>query len=305
MHIPISRFTLPLVIALVLGAGLLLPAGVQAQCGTQASSCKNCHEVQGQDPVNTEGDWHVQHAFGDFCEFCHAGNVTVMEPDAAHTAMIYPLSDPKGSCSSCHTDNYQDLAGQYASVLGVELDTVVAPTEGAVPTSEAISEPAAATEEAAVSAPEEPTGGQIVDFNNRYADFTSTNAPAKPINTGNVILSFMLVGLVGTFGALAWKFEGFDKRWAQLRGTKRTSTQPALIMTGSPAVDALLPALSRANPATLASLNRILEGDPQRGGQLIEALARIDPRLVEIVRRLSEQDLELLVALVRELNERS
>ena len=31
---------------------LRLPA-VQAQCGTQASSCKNCHEVQAKDPVNS------------------------------------------------------------------------------------------------------------------------------------------------------------------------------------------------------------------------------------------------------------
>ena len=33
---------------------LRLPA-VQAQCGTQASSCKNCHEVQAKDPVNSKG----------------------------------------------------------------------------------------------------------------------------------------------------------------------------------------------------------------------------------------------------------
>ena len=26
-------------------------------------------------PVANNGDWHKVHAFGDFCEFCHAGNV--------------------------------------------------------------------------------------------------------------------------------------------------------------------------------------------------------------------------------------
>ena len=47
----------------------------QAQCGSQASSCKNCHEVQAQDPVNNDGTgWHQSHAFGDFCYLCHAGN---------------------------------------------------------------------------------------------------------------------------------------------------------------------------------------------------------------------------------------
>ena len=42
---------------LVLGTGLWLATAqpVKAQCGSQASSCKNCHEVQGQDSVNSDG----------------------------------------------------------------------------------------------------------------------------------------------------------------------------------------------------------------------------------------------------------
>ena len=68
---------------IVAGALLLLFSGIafvgvkpaQAQCGSQASSCKNCHEVQAQAPVNTDGTgWHQSHAFGDFCYICHAGN---------------------------------------------------------------------------------------------------------------------------------------------------------------------------------------------------------------------------------------
>ena len=41
---------------LVLGTGLWLATAqpVKAQCGSQASSCKNCHEVQAQKPVNNE-----------------------------------------------------------------------------------------------------------------------------------------------------------------------------------------------------------------------------------------------------------
>ncbi len=46
---------------------------VNAQCGSQASSCKNCHEVQGEMPVNKMAPaWHQSHAFGDFCYICHA-----------------------------------------------------------------------------------------------------------------------------------------------------------------------------------------------------------------------------------------
>src|SRR5688572_16953692 len=65
------------------GHACVLPFSAKAQCGTSASSCQSCHEVQKQDPVNTEGDWHIQHSFGDFCEFCHGGNVTATEIDVA------------------------------------------------------------------------------------------------------------------------------------------------------------------------------------------------------------------------------
>ena len=59
---------------------------VNAQCGSQASSCKNCHEVQGEDPVNNDGTaWHPSHAFGDFCYICHAGNNQAIDKAEAHT----------------------------------------------------------------------------------------------------------------------------------------------------------------------------------------------------------------------------
>src|SRR5450759_1323790 len=57
-------------ILLIIGMGIWLASAqpVHAQCGSQASSCKNCHETQGQMPVNNDGTaWHTQHAFGDFC----------------------------------------------------------------------------------------------------------------------------------------------------------------------------------------------------------------------------------------------
>ena len=63
-------------LALVVAASIFLATAspASAQCGSQASSCKNCHEVQGQDPVNSDGTgWHQSHAFGDFCYICHIG----------------------------------------------------------------------------------------------------------------------------------------------------------------------------------------------------------------------------------------
>ncbi len=300
-----SRTLPPLLVILVLvGAILVWPQPVGAQCGTQASSCKNCHEVQAQDPVNTEGDWHTQHAFGDFCQFCHAGNVAATDKDAAHEGLIHPLGDPQGSCSACHPNDYQDSAQVYATSLGIDLASVEsAPVDSEPAAPDANSDNLPAEEPPAESV----TDVQIIDLNERYED--KTFAPRRvALNTGNIILTAMLVGLVGIFGVLIWKFEGLDKRWVAMWGvpikTASNGHTTAAILTESPALAKLVPVLEKASPVTLASLSKLLESDPGRGGQIIEALARIDSRLVEAVRRLSERDMELLVALVRELNER-
>ena len=85
--------TAGLLLILSIGFFFLLPAQkVSAQCGSQASSCKNCHETQAQDPVNNDGTaWHASHAFGDFCYLCHAGNNQATDKTAAHTGMVDPL----------------------------------------------------------------------------------------------------------------------------------------------------------------------------------------------------------------------
>ena len=105
-------------------AALWLAIGqpVEAQCGTQASSCKNCHEVQGELPVNNDGTgWHESHAFGDFCYVCHAGNQQATDMTEAHTGMVAPLSDIDASCKMCHAADLQDRAMVYASILNVSL----------------------------------------------------------------------------------------------------------------------------------------------------------------------------------------
>lgn len=298
------RHALILAALLALAAVLLWPSPADAQCGTQASSCKNCHEVQAQDPVNTEGDWHIQHAFGDFCEFCHAGNVAATEADPAHEGMVYPLADVKASCSSCHPADYQDLAVAYADTLGVEIDTAVSTGGSSGETAAAGGGEAAPAEAPAADAPASTTGGDVVDLNLRYEDTVRARS-AGPFNVGNAILVAMLVGLVGVFGVLIWRFEGLGARFAELRGVLPQAATAPKAGVASEALQVLVPALEKASPATLASLGKLLEDDPQRGGQMIEALARIDPRLVEAVRRLDDNDLDLLMALVRDLKERN
>lgn len=300
------RYALLAAAGIMLAIFLLWPRPVDAQCGTQASSCKNCHEVQAQDPVNSEGAWHIDHAFGDFCEFCHAGNVIATEADAAHEGMVYPLADAQASCASCHPTDYQDLAVTYAETLGVEItapsaETPTAEDENAAPA--AVETPTAQT---SVQQPSAEMGGAIIDLNARYEDTVRARTPSS-INVGNVILGALLIGLIGIFGVLIWHFEGLGERWAELRGARKpavASPTPVAQGLASQALQALLPALEKASPATLASLARLLEEDPERGGQMIEALAHIDPRLVEVVRRLDDHDMELLIALVRELKKR-
>jgi hypothetical protein len=107
---------------LVLAAGLWLATAqpVSAQCGSQASSCKDCHEVQGQKSVNTDGTgWHQSHAFGDFCYICHGGNTQSTDKDTSHQGLVDPMADVKASCQQCHPKDLDARAKVYFDKLGV------------------------------------------------------------------------------------------------------------------------------------------------------------------------------------------
>jgi len=165
---------------------------VRAQCGSQASSCKNCHEVQAQKSVNADGTgWHQSHAFGDFCYICHGGNQQATDKAAAHTGMVAPLADVKASCQQCHVADLDARAKVYADALGVEVGSGTAsPAAGS----------AEATPVAAESAPSAAsTSGcnQVVvdDPNavNYVQNYDVIVLGKKPINWGNTIL----LGLIG------------------------------------------------------------------------------------------------------------
>jgi hypothetical protein len=181
-------------ILLVVATGfwLAIATPASAQCGSQASSCKNCHEVQGEDSVNNDGTaWHPSHAFGDFCYICHAGNQQATEKDAAHEGMVPPLQDVKASCQQCHPNDLQERAQVYAAALGVEIGSSTSTT----PASET---PAAGNE--AASAPvvvSAPTTTELDVYDPNLVDYEETYDEIvlgkKPINWGNVIL----LGLIG------------------------------------------------------------------------------------------------------------
>jgi cytochrome c553 len=87
----------------------------ESACGASATNCKSCHEVKGEKKVNDGAPQHKQHAFGDFCVFCHGGNTAGKTMEEAHEGMASPLADPKKSCSACHPDDFEKRAGKYQS----------------------------------------------------------------------------------------------------------------------------------------------------------------------------------------------
>ena len=289
--------------AAVVAAMALMPAQTaEAQCGSQASSCKSCHEVQGQDPVNAKGDWHIQHAFGDFCQFCHAGNVQAMEATAAHAGMVAPLGDIQANCAACHPADSGNLAQTYAAVLGVSVgDGGDAPTTGSGPSGPApaapqATPPAAMDLPAAVDLPApEMSGPGVIDYNQQYAE---TVEGKVSVNWGNVILAGLIALLVaGGGGFVLWN----ERRLRGTSGTARadhpgSAPKVAAIEGVSPEISALLPQLERLNPLGRRALGRLLE-NPDAASDLLLRLSRLDPVLVQQLRGLDRETRELLLAM--------
>ena len=277
-----------------------VPQGL-AQCGSQASSCKNCHEVKGEDPVNAEGEWHVSHAFGDFCEFCHGGNVQAVDKDAAHQGLVTPLGDVKANCSSCHED-YESLAQTYATALGVPIGTsggsAAPPSQPSAPT-----EPAAPSPDSAPDAGPAPSGSEIVDY---AAEYTSGGAPQ--ISTGNLVVGGLLVlTIAGGAAFVYWNEKRLRHKQLPIsdRGLKPTasSAQAGIVSPPSditselsPELTKLLPMLQALDPRTLRAL-RIILSDGRRGEELLQSLSLINFGVMEEMKRLDKRELSLLLAL--------
>lgn len=246
------------------GSVLLMTTPAKAQCGSQASSCKNCHETQAQDPVNNDGTtWHTQHAFGDFCYLCHGGNNQATDKAAAHTGMEDPLSNIDASCKSCHPDDTQAKAQIYATTLGIQLGTGGGTTS---PGQSTPSDQTATTPEApAVSA----LGSTQIDVNDpnlvNYArTYDEVVLGLRPINWGNVILIVMVFMLAIGGG-------GFVLYNEKLVKVTFGDTKPVEGEYPSDVVD-LLPGIVGLKPQSRKSLKNIL-GNP---GKTEKVLGLID-----------------------------
>jgi hypothetical protein len=280
---PFLAFYVLAVMALV-GFVLAAPPPTDAQCGSSASSCKSCHETQGEYPVNTSGEWHTQHAFGDFCEFCHAGNVQAKEKDAAHQGLVDPMGDVAASCQGCHPQDLDERSQIYASTLGIDLST---PSSGGDDSGSDGGDSAAADDGSCVAAP---LGGEEIDSNLLYIENIS---PSSLINWGNVILVLMIGGVLGVFAVLAWSWEGWGPKVAGwINRNVKVVSDAALEANASvkaegvpssaelqdlferkPQLKELWPKLSQSDSTTLNDLDRILSDD--QAPNLLHSLSQL------------------------------
>jgi len=236
-------------LVLISATALMFVTPASAQCGSQASSCKNCHEVQGEMSVNSDGtSWHQSHAFGDFCYICHAGNQQATDKVAAHEGMVPPLSDAKASCQQCHVADLDERAQVYATILGVEVGAGggSAP-EATSSTTETGSQ--AAPVVSAVSAPIiteiDVNDPNLIDYVQRYNEIVLGE---KPVNWGNNIL-WLLSALVIVGGA----------SFITINEVSKALNKKAIEGVYAPDVVEMLPQLEGLKPKTRKALKSVLE----------------------------------------------
>ncbi len=248
---------------------ILSVQSARAQCGSQASSCKNCHETQAKDPVNADGTgWHQSHAFGDFCYICHGGNSQSMDETAAHTAMVDPMSDIQTACGQCHASDLQAKAAVYAAALGKPLPAAASTppaSDGGTVLSGATSAPTAAPAPAQPSLGTAPAPGSpdLVDYVQRY---DQNVLGQRPVNVGNVILIVLIAAMVIGGGALVILREGLVR-------VSFKETKPIADEYPSDLVD-LVPDLAKLKAGARRSLQRMLKNPTATAG-LLDAVDKL------------------------------
>lgn len=239
-------------LAMVIAAGIFLASATpaSAQCGSQASSCKNCHEVQGKDPVNADGTgWHQSHAFGDFCYICHAGNQQATDEIGAHQGMVAPLADIQAACQQCHVADLQERAQVYADVLGVTIGSeAVSPATGSA-------EPVMpVTEQSAPGVASIPCNEVVVDDPNlvNYAqNYDAIVLGKKPVNWGNMILIGMIgLMVIGGGGLVLTREKLVSVKFGDTRKVEKE--YPADVVE-------MLPRIAGLRAGTRKSLRNVLE----------------------------------------------
>jgi len=287
---------------------------VQAQCGASLSSCKTCHEVKRAKPVSNQGPWHQQHAFGDFCEFCHGGNTAAKDEAGAHQGInTMPLKNAGNTCSSCHPDDFKERALKYAAVLKINLDNLETsesgqggPAQTSQGSQESVSAPTSGSTIAI------PSGGEVVDFNVLLHE-----KEEHKINMGNIILILLILGTFFIFLLLYWMFNK-HKITEKIKAFLREVREPAAatevreeevttpdwnkvttILERRPIIQNLVLQLNEFDHATLEALIKITSDE--EGERIIKSLARLDLNLIASLTKLSERELEMTTTLAKRL----
>jgi hypothetical protein len=296
------RYLIPIFLGALLVAGFFLlidTTRTSAQCGSQASSCKNCHETQGKDPVNNDGtDWHTQHSQIDACVSCHAGNPQSTDETQAHTGMVPWDEDIKAGCASCHPNDYTQLAQEYATTLGVTLGG-----GSTTPSTQTTPQVTATTTSTMETLPSSGAGGIVINEPgsiNYVQQYQQTVLGVRTINWGNVILVLIILAFVFGGGAfIYWN----ERRRRGLKGfffapapkPPESGTIPE-VEGYSTEVTVLLPLIAQLNPVGLHALKRIL-ANPEQANEMLHALSHLDPDLVKRVQALDKDSRALLLAM--------
>ena len=250
---------------------LMTATPVSAQCGSQASSCKNCHEVQGQDPVNSDGTgWHQSHAFGDFCYICHAGNQQATDKDAAHQGMVDPLSDIKASCQQCHVADLDARAQVYATALGVTLGSgSAAPASGATDATSADTGTTSSTAFTSTTTSASGCNDLVVsdpDAVNYVQNYDEIVLGKKPVNWGNSILMVMIgLMVVGGGGFVVTREKLINVKFGDTR--KVEEEYPADVVE-------MLPKIAGLKAGARKSLKNVLD-NPKKADKLLDLMEAV------------------------------
>ena len=259
----------------ILGVGVTVASAIallsvqvaSAQCGSQASSCKNCHETQAKDPVNNDGTgWHQSHAFGDFCYICHGGNSQSLDETAAHTGMVDPMSDVQTACAQCHPNDLQARVDVYAAKLGKTVSAATAPAAAPTATTTAGSaaamttaQPAAAAAQATLS----PDNPNLVDYVQRYNENVLGQ---RPTNWGNVILGILIAVMVVGGGGMVVAREGLIR--VSFKETRPVAGEYPSDVVG------MVPDLAKLKPGARKSVQKLLK-KPSAAASLLDAVDKL------------------------------
>ena len=240
------------------------PSQVSAQCGIRASSCKTCHETQAKYPVKTKGDWHLQHSFGDFCVYCHAGNMKASDKAQAHAGLIQPLDNVTATCATCHTDDCNTRAQEYATALGVTVGKGDGPTSPAGPTPllPFIARPVGTSDQSALLGGQQPS-----PFAQLSTGPTEDLAESRQVNWGDVSLALIALALaLGGGGLVFWNER---KLGAVTAGGWDRIVEARLELKG------LMPLLTQADAQTVKVITRTLA---ERNKSDVKVLSASDSR---------------------------